>query len=151
MFLLLNDDWISIFLQRVAMACIADTSEEHTARIFKVEVSNVFPYPQNRNVRSVVRIETLCEWRHMKYILVFLQHVALVPILNLSFTIDHLPLSHSSYAFHEYKWFSPNDDLSLFRGQLFGCFVGWLVPYLFHGYRFNPLLRFYYKLWPWGE
>jgi len=39
MFPLLNDDCISVFLQHVAMACIADTSEERTACIFKVEVS----------------------------------------------------------------------------------------------------------------
>jgi len=84
MFPLLNDDCVSVFLQRVAMVCIADTSEEHTACIFKVEVSNVSPYPQKRNVRSVVRIEPLCGWRHRKYI--FLHHMALVPILNLCFT-----------------------------------------------------------------
>jgi len=60
MFPLLSDDCVSVFLQRVAIACVADTSEEQTACIFKVEMSNVFPYPQNRNVRSVVRIEPLC-------------------------------------------------------------------------------------------
>ena len=55
--------------------------------------------------------------------------MALVPVLNLSFTIAHLSFAPSSYAFREYKWFSPNDDLSLVRGQLFGCFVGWLVDW----------------------
>jgi hypothetical protein len=88
MFPLLSDDFISVFLQSVVLACVADTSEEHTACIFKVEVSNVFPYPLKRNVRNVVRIEPLYGWRHKKYI--FLHHVALVPVLNLCFKIDHL-------------------------------------------------------------
>jgi hypothetical protein len=46
-------------LQRVAMAYVTGTSEEHTACIFKVEVSYVFPYPQKRNVRCTVRSEPL--------------------------------------------------------------------------------------------
>jgi hypothetical protein len=39
MFPRLSDDCVSVFLQRVAMACVTDTSQEHTACIFKVEVS----------------------------------------------------------------------------------------------------------------
>jgi hypothetical protein len=59
MFPRLSADCVSVFLQRVAMACVTDTSEEHIACIFKVEVSNVFPYSLRGNVGSIVHSEPL--------------------------------------------------------------------------------------------
>lgn len=39
------------------MAYVTETSEEHTAFVFSVEVNNESLYPRQRNVRIIVRCE----------------------------------------------------------------------------------------------